>query len=68
MVLKGPGTLVIDNNNLYINNFSNSILASAGTGDVLAGIIGALIAQNSKQPEVVGVQIHTSAARQKNIS
>ena len=62
-VLKGPGTLVINNNNMYINDFSNSILASAGTGDVLAGIIGALIAQKNKHPEVAGVIIHTIAAK-----
>ena len=48
---------------MYINDFSNSILASAGTGDVLAGIIGALIAQKYKHPEVAGVQIHTIAAK-----
>ncbi len=61
-VLKGPGTLII-NNKIYVNYFSNSILASAGTGDVLAGIIGALAAQNSKNPEIAGVQIHTNAAK-----
>ena len=36
MGFKGPGTLII-NNKIYVNYFSNSILASAGTGDVLAG-------------------------------
>ena len=38
-------------------------LATAGTGDVLAGIIGSLVAQNLEEPEVVGVQIHTIAAK-----
>ena len=60
-VLKGPGTLVL-NNKIYVNNFANSILASAGSGDILAGIIGGLIAQNHKQPELAGVQIHSYAA------
>ena len=47
--LKGPGTLIKNNNNVYINNFSNSILATAGTGDILAGIIGGLVAQKIKK-------------------
>ncbi len=62
-VLKGAGTLIVNRNKSYINNFANSILATAGTGDVLAGIIGGLVAQNLKEPEVVGVQIHTIAAK-----
>ncbi len=61
-ILKGPGTLII-NKKYYINNFSNSILASAGTGDVLAGIIGSLVAQKYKNPELIGVQIHTIATK-----
>ena len=61
-VLKGPGTIII-NNKIYINNFANSILASAGTGDVLAGIIGSLVAQKHKDAEVLGVKIHTMAAK-----
>ena len=35
-ILKGPGTLIL-NKNFYVNNFANSILATAGSGDVLAG-------------------------------
>ena len=62
-VLKGPGTLIKNNNNIYINNFSNSILATAGTGDILAGIIGGLVAQKIKEAEINGVLIHTAAAK-----
>jgi NAD(P)H-hydrate epimerase len=62
-VLKGPGTLIKNNNNIYINNFSNSILATAGTGDILAGIIGGLVAQKVKEAEINGVLIHTAAAK-----
>ena len=46
----------------YVNKFANSILASAGSGDILAGIIGGLIAQGHKEPELAGVQIHSYAA------
>ena len=48
---------------IYINNFSNSILATAGTGDILAGIIGGLVAQKVKEAEINGVLIHTAAAK-----
>ena len=54
---------MIKNNNIYINNFSNSILATAGTGDILAGIIGGLVAQKVKEAEINGVLIHTAAAK-----
>tara|TARA_E500000331_G_scaffold327062_1_gene345680 strand:- start:797 stop:2128 length:1332 start_codon:yes stop_codon:yes gene_type:complete len=62
-VLKGPGTLIYSSR-MYVNNFSNSILASGGTGDVLAGIIGSLIAQKYVKPEINGVIIHTKSAKQ----
>ena len=45
LVLKGNKTVVINYNNIYINNTGNPGMASAGSGDVLSGIIGALIAQ-----------------------
>ncbi len=45
--LKGHHTLVSDGTQrLYINNTGNSGMASAGSGDVLAGIIGGILAQN----------------------
>ncbi len=46
-VLKGHRTLVSDGGErLYVNNSGNSGMASAGSGDVLAGIIGGILAQN----------------------
>jgi len=44
-VLKGAGTLVSDGNCVYENQTGNPGLASGGTGDVLAGLMGALLAQ-----------------------
>lgn len=40
-VLKGNKTIVCDGNDLYINNNSTPALATAGSGDVLSGIIAA---------------------------
>jgi NAD(P)H-hydrate epimerase len=46
VVLKGCGTIVADPQGRYaICPFGNPGMASAGTGDVLAGVIGALVAQ-----------------------
>jgi NAD(P)H-hydrate epimerase len=45
VVLKGAGTLVSDGKRLYENRTGNPGMATGGTGDVLAGLIGALIGQ-----------------------
>lgn len=46
VVLKGAGTVIADRSGRYaINPTGGPALASAGTGDVLAGITGALLAQ-----------------------
>ena len=45
-VLKGSGTIIASvNEPICINTTGNPALATAGTGDVLAGICGALLAQ-----------------------
>ena len=42
LVLKGPRTLIFEpNGNVYINTMSDSSMATAGTGDMLAGMITA---------------------------
>jgi len=45
VVLKGPGTVITDGITTHVNATGNAALATAGTGDVLAGIIASLIAQ-----------------------
>ena len=44
-VLKGPYSLIAaKDSDLYVNPTGNSLLATGGTGDVLAGVIGAIVA------------------------
>ena len=64
-VLKGAGTICADaEGNWFINTTGNPGLATGGTGDVLSGIIGALIAQGLSGIEAakLGVYVHGAAA------
>jgi len=60
VVLKGAGTVVTDGEQVYINTTGNPGMASAGAGDVLTGIIAALMGQgmNNFDAAVYGVYVH----------
>jgi len=45
LVLKGHGTIVTDGTRVYVNTTGNPGMATGGMGDVLAGLIGALLGQ-----------------------
>ena len=45
VVLKGAGTVITDGIEASVNTTGNVALATAGTGDVLTGIIAALVSQ-----------------------
>lgn len=65
IVLKGSGSIIADpQDNIVINPTGNPGLSSAGTGDVLAGIIGALLAQGWPEWEaaIAAVWLHGNAA------
>jgi hydroxyethylthiazole kinase-like uncharacterized protein yjeF len=65
VVLKGVGTIVAaPDGRLAINPTGNAALATGGTGDVLGGIIGALLAQHLPRYEaaLAGVYLHGLAA------
>ena len=57
-------SIIINNDNGYINVTGNSGLATAGTGDVLAGMIGGFVAQglNIEDASKLAVNIHGKAA------
>lgn len=64
MVLKGPNTIVTNGNDAFINPTGNAGLAKAGSGDVLAGMIGAFAAQKIPPLDAArcGVYLHGLAA------
>lgn len=64
VVLKGAGTLVItDRQEVMINTSGNPGMATAGMGDVLTGVIGALICQgmSAERASGSGVYLHGKA-------
>lgn len=63
IVLKGAGTVVTDGERVYTNKTGNPGMATAGSGDVLTGIITALVAQglNSLDAAILGVYVHGRA-------
>ncbi|MGD1915432.1 MAG: NAD(P)H-hydrate dehydratase [Phycisphaerales bacterium] len=48
VVLKGARTVVSDGLQTWVDDTADSALATGGTGDVLAGLIGGLIAQHAR--------------------
>ena len=60
MVLKGHGTVVTDGAQVYVNQTGNPGMATGGSGDVLTGIITALLCQGmSPFPAAqLGVYLH----------
>ncbi len=51
VVLKGAGTVVSNGHRSWVCERGHACLATAGTGDVLAGLIGAIIAQFVPRPD-----------------
>ncbi|RJG06035.1 NAD(P)H-hydrate dehydratase [Noviherbaspirillum cavernae] len=65
IVLKGSGTVIATpGDNAVINTTGNPALATAGTGDVLAGMCGALLAQGwpEREAAVGAAWLHGHAA------
>lgn len=60
IVMKGAPTLIIDGEIIYENSSGNQALATAGSGDVLTGIITSLLAQSYEPIDaaILGVYLH----------
>ncbi|WP_298477133.1 NAD(P)H-hydrate dehydratase [uncultured Maribacter sp.] len=63
LVIKGANTVILFNGKGYVNTTGNPGMATAGTGDVLAGVITGLLAQgyDSLGAAIFGVYLHGRA-------
>jgi len=64
VLLKGAATLIgSTEDKLYLNHYPNDGMATAGSGDVLAGMIGGLLGQGMEQFQatLLGVYLHSLA-------
>jgi NAD(P)H-hydrate epimerase len=63
LVLKGAGTLIAQNDTVYVNTTGNPGMSTGGSGDVLAGITASFAAQGIPLLEsaVLGAYIHGKA-------
>ena len=62
-VLKGAGTLIYEEKKVWINKLNMPQLATAGSGDVLAGCISGVWSAGSKSPARTGVWLHSHYAQ-----
>ncbi len=64
LIIKGAHTMVVYENIGYINSTGNPGMATAGSGDILTGIITGLIAQGYEhlKASIFGVYLHGKAA------
>lgn len=65
LILKGAGTIVADRNKTCLSPFSEPNLSVGGSGDVLAGIIGTMLAQGHtpRDAACIGVYWHGATGR-----
>jgi hydroxyethylthiazole kinase-like uncharacterized protein yjeF len=64
-MLKGANTLIAYEDKLYIQRFGSNKLSKGGSGDVLAGLIGSLLAQGYEPIEatISGALAHAFSAK-----
>jgi len=60
IVLKGSGTIVTNGTRIYVNETGNAGMATGGAGDVLTGMIAALIGQGMEvfEAAILGAYLH----------
>lgn len=59
IVCKGPEDIIADKDELIINNTGNPMMTVGGTGDVLSGFIGGLMAQGNSPIQACQIAANT---------
>jgi len=64
LLLKGTNVLISQNKKIYVNPLGTAVLSKGGSGDVLCGLIGSLLAQgySTLEATINGSLAHTIAA------
>jgi ADP-dependent NAD(P)H-hydrate dehydratase / NAD(P)H-hydrate epimerase len=55
VLLKGPSSIITDGSKTLINTTGNPALATAGSGDVLSGIIASMLLRGLDHPDAAGI-------------
>lgn len=65
LLLKGANVIISKNDKLFVNSFGSAVLSKGGSGDVLSGLIGSLLAQgyNALDSVITASLAHTMAAK-----
>ncbi len=65
VVLKGPTTIIANKDGMLFSDYGNPGMATAGSGDVLSGIIGSMIGKGMKITPAckIAVLIHSMAGK-----
>lgn len=68
VLFKGNDTVISSNNKVFVNYSTSPYLATAGSGDVLSGIIGSLLAQGYEgiMASTIGCYLHSMCALEIN--
>ena len=69
LILKGATNIIVNSDgDIFLMNHGTPALATAGTGDVLTGILGALLAQGEQLDEasLLAVYLHGECVHQFN--
>jgi ADP-dependent NAD(P)H-hydrate dehydratase / NAD(P)H-hydrate epimerase len=65
LLLKGANVIISKNEKLFVNSFGSAVLSKGGSGDVLSGLIGSLLAQgyDCLDSVITASLAHTMAAK-----
>ena len=60
LLLKGASTVVTDGDEVYISDTGSAAMATAGSGDVLSGVLAGIMGYNEPTPKAVACGAYTA--------